>query len=289
MPTSLPVPVEQRRLDVGEVSLNVALAGPEDGPLIILLHGFPEFWFGWRRQIPALAEAGFRVAAPDQRGYGESEKPEGARSYALDRVSGDVVGLADALGRSSFGLVGHDWGGLAAWATAARYPHQVERLAVLNAPHARAMRRALQRDPLQHLRSAYVGFFQLRGLPEAMLSAHGHRALARSLTGTSRPGTFSEEELEAYRRAWSRPGALTAMLNWYRALGQGEPPPSRIRPSALLLWGEKDQFLGRSTAEATLELCDDGRALWFPTATHWLHLEEPQSVNAALLGHFQGT
>ena len=195
------------RHDTGAVTLHVVEAGPADGPAVILLHGFPEFWFGWRHQIGALAAAGHRVVVPDQRGYATSDKPEGIDAYRGVRLAGDVVGLADALGIDRFRLVGHDWGGVVAWATAALHPGRVERLAVLNAPHPDTWGLYALTHPTQALRSAYVGLFQLPRLPEALLSAGRHRALRRSLLESSRPGTFTEADLDRYVEAWSKPGA----------------------------------------------------------------------------------
>ena len=274
-----------RRVAVNDVALQVIEAGPADGRLVVLLHGFPEFSYGWRRQIDPLAAAGFRVVAPDGRGYNLSSKPEGVRDYHLDTLIADVIGLANALGRERVSLVGHDWGGIVAWWAASRHPDRVERLAVLNAPHPAVARSYLLRHPGQMLRSWYVGFFQIPGLPEAMLRADGHAALRRSLTGTSRRGTFSETDLDAYVRAWSEPGALTGMVNWYRALRHFEAE-ARVRVAAptLLLWGVRDRFLEVGLAEESLKLCDGGRLHRFDDATHWLHLEEPGLVNRELIG-----
>ena len=206
------------RRRVGGVTLHMIEAGPEDGPLVILLHGFPEFWWGWRYQIAPLVEAGFRVLVPDQRGYNLSDKPQGRRAYDLDILAKDVIGLADAVGRTAFSLVGHDWGGLVAWWTASRYPERVAKLAILNAPHPAIAGTYMRRHPSQMVKSLYVGFFQIPRLPEAVLSADNHRSLKDALLRTSRPGTFSEQDIAGYEQAWSQPGALTAMLNWYRAL-----------------------------------------------------------------------
>ena len=159
-----------------------------------------------------------RVVAPDQRGYNLSDKPHGLESYTLDRLAGDVVALADALGCDRVSLVGHDWGGLVAWWTEARHGERVERLAILNAPHPQAFGVYLRRHPTQLLRSAYIGFFQLPWLAEAALAAADFALLRRALTRSSRPGTFTAAELERYKRAWAEPGALTATLDWYRAL-----------------------------------------------------------------------
>ncbi|HYF55648.1 MAG TPA: alpha/beta hydrolase [Salinarimonas sp.] len=272
------------RLTTNGITLAAIQAGPRDGPPVLLLHGFPEFSWGWRRQIGPLAEAGFHVVAPDQRGYNLSDRPPGVGSYDLDTLAADVIGLADALGAPQVSLVGHDWGGLVAWWTASRHPERIARLAILNAPHPAVAGRYLRRHPGQMLRSSYIGLFQLPGLPERLLAADGHARLRRALTRTSRPGTFSPEDLERYVEAWSRPGALTAMLNWYRALRlKPELADPRVLPPALVIWGLRDRFLQLGLAEASLALCRDGRLVVLDEATHWLHLEEPQRVNAELV------
>ncbi|MEA2630467.1 MAG: epoxide hydrolase 4 [Chloroflexota bacterium] len=268
------------------VALHVVRAGPEDGPAVILLHGFPEPWLCWRHQIGPLAEAGLRVLAPDQRGYNTSAKPPRVSDYALDVLAADVIGLIDASGRAQVTLVGHDWGGVVAWWVALRHPERVERLAILNAPHPAAFRRYLRHHPAQLLRSWYVFFFQLPRLPEANFRRANWHELARALRTTSRPGAFSDEDLEQYRRAWSEPGAITSMIHWYRAALRypaPTPPDPRIHVPTLLLWGNRDAFIQRGVAEASLALCDDGRLEWFEEATHWLHHEEPERVNRLLL------
>ncbi len=269
---------------IGGVNLHVVEAGPEEGPLVILLHGFPEFWWGWRHQIAPLAEAGCRVIVPDQRGYNLSSKPAGARAYELDTLANDVVRLASSYGRQSFRLVGHDWGGLVAWWTATRFPQQVERLVILNAPHPAIFRSYALRHPSQLMASSYVGFFQLPWLPERTLARNGFTDLRRALRGSSRRGTFSDEDLAVYDAAWAQPGALTGMLNYYRALRhRPRAPGARVTSPTLLIWGERDLFLERGLAEASLALCDHARPVWFETASHWVHIEEAAEVNEELV------
>lgn len=271
------------RVRLPELSLHVAEAGAPDGLPTILLHGFPEFWFGWRRQIGPLAQAGLRLIVPDQRGYGLSDKPEGIAAYHLDRLADDVVALADAHGVNRFRLVGHDWGGLVAWWTASRHSDRVERLAILNAFHPAVFGPYLRRHPGQWLRSAYAAFFQIPGLPEARLTADDGRVLRAALTRTSRPGAFAPADLDRYAEAWLRPGAMTAMLNWYRALARLERRPSpRVTCPTLILWGRRDHALQPGLAEASLALCDAGRIEWLPEATHWVQHDAPDAVNAAL-------
>lgn len=272
------------RAEVNGVTLHCVEAGPRDGPLVILLHGFPEFWWGWRYQIGPLADAGFRVLVPDQRGYNLSDKPDGRRAYDLDILAKDVVALAGSLGRERFSVVGHDWGGLVAWWTASRHPDRIEKLVVLNAPHPAVAGTYMRSHPSQMLRSLYVGFFQIPRLPEALLSASGHRSLKDAIVRTSRPGTFSDEDVAQYEKAWSQPGALTTMLNWYRALPfRPAMKDPAVRAPTLVIWGTRDRFLEKGLAEASLALCTSGSVRWIESATHWVQHEEPDAVNAAMV------
>ena len=278
-----------RRIALPEVGLHVAEAGPEDGAPTILLHGFPESWYGWRHQIGPLAAAGLRVVVPDQRGYGLSDKPPGIAAYHLDRLAADVIALADACGFARFRLVGHDWGGLVAWWAASRHPDRIERLAILNAPHPGIVGAYLRRHPGQWLRSAYVAFFQVPRLPERHLTANRGHVLREALASTSRPGAFTPADLDVYAAAWLRPGAMTAMLNWYRALARlPRDAPARVTMPTLILWGLQDPALQPGLAAASLALCDDGRIVRYPRATHWLAHEEPEAINAELLAFLQG-
>jgi epoxide hydrolase 4 len=277
--------VEALRLPTNGIELHAVAAGPPDGRLVVLLHGFPEFWYGWRRQIAPLADAGLRVLAPDQRGYNLSEKPEGVAAYSLDVLADDVLGLADALRRERFAVVGHDWGGVVAWHLAARNPERVERAAVLNAPHPATMRNFMVAHPTQALRSWYAGFFQTPLLPEWALGAADFAWLRASLVRTSRSGTFSDADLRRYRDVWAQPGALTAMLNWYRALPRraGAPRRGRIRVAVRVIWGDRDPFLDRGFVEAGLALSDCGDAFHIADATHWVQHEEAERVNELLI------
>jgi pimeloyl-ACP methyl ester carboxylesterase len=270
----------ERSVQVNGVTIHLVEAGPQDGKPLILLHGFPEFWWGWRKQIGAFAEQGFRVIAPDMRGYGQSTGPSEVGGYAIERLVGDIAALADLLGHQRFSLVGHDWGGIVAWATAASHPVRVLRLVVMSAPHLDIFRNVLRSHPSQLLRSAYIGFFQLPLVPEAGLSAGDFFLLRRSLTATSRAGTFSADDIRAYVAEWRRPRRLRAMLHYYRALARRPRPPlGRIVPPTLILWGKRDHALLTELGEASLLQCAAGRFECHPAATHWLHLEEPQWVN----------
>lgn len=269
---------------VNGTELYAVEAGPADGPLAILLHGFPDFSYGWRHQIGPLSAAGFRVVAPDGRGYGRSGKPDGIDAYRLGVLGGDVLALADACGAERFHLVGHDWGGIVAWWLASAHPERVARLAVANAPHPDTVWPFIRRNPTQLLRSTYVGLFQIPNLPERFLAAGRYRALRETLLRTSWPGTFSAEDLGLYQDAWSQPGALTGMLNWYRALVRRPAKPvGRVKAPTRIFWGRRDPALAAGLAEASLALCEDGRIIWFDDATHWAVQEEHRAVSADLI------
>lgn len=275
---------EHLRIAANGIELDALTAGPADGPLVILLHGFPEFSHGWRQQIPALAAAGLRVVAPDQRGYNRSAKPVGIAAYRLDTLADDVLGIADALGRQRFAVVGHDWGGVVAWHLAALNPERISRAAILNAPHPATLWRYARRHPSQALKSWYVAYFQLPFLPEAGLRASGFWVLRRVLRRTSRPGSFTGEDFRHYGEAWGQPGALTAMLNWYRALRlSSQSPSARIRVPVRVIWGDRDAFLDQGLAEAGAALCDSAEIIHLPEASHWLQHEAPDEVNRLLL------
>ncbi|MEP6502524.1 MAG: alpha/beta hydrolase [Betaproteobacteria bacterium] len=267
-------------------SFHALAAGPIDGPLVLLLHGFPETSHGWRKQISPLADAGFRVVAPDQRGVGLSSKPADAGSYRIDRLAADMVALVRALGRERVQIVGHDWGGMVAWYLAEHHADVVERVAILDAPHPAVFSTYLLRHPSQLGKSWYMGFFQLPWLPEALLKARDFEWLSQALTTTSRPGAFSAADIAVYRRAWAEPGALTAMLNWYRALRLGAKAPGgsgHVTIPVRLLWGDRDTALEPGLADASMARCSAGELFHFAEATHWLQHEEPERVNALLL------
>jgi len=271
------------------VRLHAVAAGPKDGPLVILLHGFPEFWYSWRKQIGPLADAGFRVLAPDQRGYNLSSKPPAIADYAVGNLTADVIAIADQLGTDRFYLAGHDWGAAVAWATALQYPQRLRKLAILNVPHPAVFLRTVRTNPLQMQHSWYMAFFQLPRIPESRFAANNFAMGIKSLVASSRPGTFTPDDLNRYREAWSNPGTVTATINWYRALFRHRPPPHnpRVHVPTRILWGRRDMFLLPEMAQESLKYCDSAELIWFPDATHWLQQEEPEAVNAALIEHFR--
>jgi pimeloyl-ACP methyl ester carboxylesterase len=291
-PSGIRSPLEFRVLHVNGLALHVALAGPASGKPLVFLHGFPEFWFGWRRQIDHFVSAGYRVIIPDQRGYNLSDKPAGVANYFIELLAKDVVGVLDTVSDSKAFVVGHDWGAIVAWYLAARHSERVERTAMLSVPHPRIFIKNLIANPTQLRRSWYLLFFQLPWLPERTLRRQDWALLVRALRDTSPRGAFSDGDLQKYREAWGREGALTAMLNWYRAalLSPSKfafhPQASRVKVPALLIWGKHDQFAVEAMARESLQYCDDGHLEMFETATHWVQHEEPARVNTLLSQFF---
>lgn len=264
--------------------------GPEDGPLVVLLHGFPEFSYGWRKQIPALVARGYRVVAPDQRGYNESSKPSAVADYSLDALSLDIVGLIDAMGRKTAHVVGHDWGAAVAWWMAVKHRERVETLTVINVPHPLVMRRHLLGKPKQMAKSWYMFFFQLPFVPESLIARNNFEGFAKMIVESARPGAFTADDIAVYKEAWRKPGALTGMIAWYRAIRsqiaqQISAEDARIRMPALVIWGKQDHLLGSEMAAPSVGFCDRGKLAMIEDATHWVHHEEPDRVNALILEH----
>jgi epoxide hydrolase 4 len=267
---------------VGDVRLHYVEAG--DGPLVFLLHGFPEFWYGWRRQIAPLARAGFRVVAPDLRGYNLSSKPDAFADYTADKLATDIRGLIRELGAESAMVVGHDWGGTVAWTLAMKHPDVVDRLAILNAAHPRKLSEGL-RNPRQLLRTWYFFYFQTPRLPERRARRRHWRFFKRFLRDARPP--YTTEEIDRYVQAWSQPGAAKAIIDYYRAAVRLQPKQDELRPISaptLVIWGQGDRYLGPTLAEPHHEDVPNlDRVERLPHASHWVHHDEPERVNELLV------
>jgi pimeloyl-ACP methyl ester carboxylesterase len=281
--------MEQLELRANGIRFAALAAGPEDGRLVLMLHGFPELARSWRHQLPALATAGFRAVAPDLRGYGATER---CGPYDVGTLAGDAAALVGALGRDRAVLAGHDWGGAIAWAAVHRYPDRFERLVILNAPHPALMREELRASGEQRRRSRYMFLFQLPWLPERLLSRDRGRMVARALRGGSHArNAWSDDELERYRRAFSRPSDLAGPLAYYRTafrralLRRSFPLGDPIDVPVLVLWGVHDRFLGPALAdEARLRrYAPDLRVVPIEEAGHFVQNEAPERVNRELL------
>ncbi len=278
--------LEHRIIETNGIRLHVVQAGPQSGTPVVLLHGFPEFYYGWRKQIPALAEAGCRVIVPDQRGYNLSDKPKGVKAYRVQTLVDDILGLIEALDYEKVNLVGHDWGAVVAWTLAHQHPERLHKLGILNVPHPVVMKRFMMRDLEQMRRSWYVFSFQLPWIPEAGMRADHWRGGERVLRGSGLVHTFTNEDIAKYKEAWSQPGAMTAMINWYRAALRYPawiPKDMRIKVRTLMMWGMKDFALSHRMARPSMDHVDEGNLILFPEATHWVHLDAAEEVNHYLL------
>jgi pimeloyl-ACP methyl ester carboxylesterase len=284
--------IESITVQSNGLRMHALAAGPSDGPLVVLLHGFPELAHSWRRQLPALAAAGYRAVAPDQRGYGETEL---RGPYDVDTLAGDVVELVHALGRERATLVGHDWGGAVAWTVAHEHPDTVDRLVALNCPPPELLARELRTSLGQLRRSWYIAFFQLPWLPERRMTRDRAAVVARALIGGSHNrAAWSPEDVELYRAAFSRPGRAKAAIDWYRTAFRRSLVPHRRRPRprisapTLVLWGMADRFLSPALAERAklsrvLAPGNEPDIVLIEEAGHFVQNEAAERVNRELL------
>jgi len=273
--------------EVGDVRLHYVEAG--QGPLVVLLHGFPEFWYGWRLQIGPLAEAGFRVVVPDMRGYNLSSRPDGVHDYDIDKLTADIKGLIHERGAESAMLVGHDWGGSVAWAMAMAHPEVVDRLAILNAAHPRKLSQGLH-HPGQLRKSWYFFFFDIPDLPESVVHANKWHFF-RHFLRDAHPA-YSQEDIDRYIQAWSQPGASTGMINYYRSSVRTPPKQAEaqihpISAPTLVIWGERDRYLGSELAEPDHDDVPSlDRVERLPDASHWVHHDGAERVTELLTSFF---
>jgi len=273
--------------DVGNVTLHYVEAG--EGPLVVLLHGFPEFSYAWRDQIGPLAAAGFRVVAPDLRGYNLSSRPRGIKNYAADKLADDINNLIHELGADSAMVVGHDWGGTVAWTLAMNHPDVVNRLAILDAAHPRKLQKGLF-APRQLLRSWYFFFFTLPWLPERIVRGRRFRFF-RHFLRDARPA-FTPEDMDRYVEAWSQPGSVSAMLDYYRYSVLTPPWKAwkairRITAPTLVIWGKGDRFLGPKLAEPEHnDVPNLVRVVRLSDASHWVHHDEAERVTQLLVDFY---
>lgn len=281
--------VATRRVAANGFEFAVDEAGRGDH-LALCLHGFPESRFSWRYQLPLLAELGYRAWAPDLRGYGETEpKPQDVASYRVERLMEDVAALIDASGAREVTLIGHDWGAGLAWTFAANRVRPLKRLVIMNVPHPGVFAEHLRRSPRQMLRSWYMAFFQIPGLPERTMTADGARAIRRAFLGMAvDKSNFTSDVLDRYAADARRPGAMTGMINWYRAAAQSPGklagPWPRIETPTLVIWGEADAALGVELLDGTEAHVRDLTVKRLPNVSHWVQQEAPEAVNAILSG-----
>jgi pimeloyl-ACP methyl ester carboxylesterase len=282
-----------RTMSVGEISLHVVEARPKsvgsdqnlphDTPLVVFLHGFPEYWRSWRHQLEAFAKAGFWAVAPDMRGYGESDKPQGIAAYEIERLAGDIAGLIRALGRDDAIVVGHDWGAIVAWYVAQLHPERVKRLAILNVPHPAQMMNGL-RSLRQLMRSSYMFFFQLPAVPERAVQFYNFVFLRKMFEIDG----MSADDIKHLIDALRTPRVLTSGMNYYRALvrriASGRLPPTRrIEAPVLVIWGDADRYIGKELATPPAQFVPNARVVHIPEASHWVQNVAYTRVNELLL------
>jgi pimeloyl-ACP methyl ester carboxylesterase len=266
------------------IKMHYVTAG--NGPLVLLLHGFPQDWYAWRHQISALA-AHFKVVAPDLRGYGETEKPAQVEDYRIDTLAKDIVGLIQELGYTKAHIVGHDWGGAIAWKLALSYPEVVDRLVVLNSPHPKIFRQALRHNFQQMRKSWYIFLFQLPYVPEWMLGSNPKKLLKGLLRSSAiRKEAFTDEDIQHYVDGFTKPGTVTAALNYYRAAlrNPSSSPERKIAAPTLVIWGEDDKALSKELTYDMEPLFSGSFAIkYIPNCSHWVQEEQPELVTALLL------
>jgi epoxide hydrolase 4 len=292
-PAMQPDAIRHDFADVNDVRLHCASAGT--GKLLLFLHGFPEFWYAWRKQLVEFGKD-FLAVAPDMRGYNLSSKPAEVAKYDMAKLTGDVRALAEHLGASSCYLVGHDWGGVVAWGAAIAFPELVEKLVIINAPHPAVFRRELRENPAQQQASQYMVMFR-SPQAEAIISANNFANFQEHLLGDLlRKGHFSEGDRQAYLEAWSQPGALTGGLNYYRAAQAGPPEAPlgevfdvtrrflslEVKAPTLVIWGEKDPYLLPGNLNGLEEYVPNLKVERIADATHWVVHENPTMVNSLI-------
>lgn len=278
------MPLNFEYITTNGIRLHTALAGPEDGEPVFLLHGFPDAWFGWEAQIGPLVDAGFRVIVPDQRGYNLSDKPNGVGNYKMGTLVDDILGLADVLGYERFYLAGHDFGAMVSWNLAMQNPERIKRLVIANVPHPKVMGSYLRSHPKQMLKSWYALFFQIPKLPEWAVKINNWHFLISAM-----PISFTKEERSRYRNAWGQPGAMTGMINWYRASlrGMGKSAgASKIQVPTLILWGKHDPHISYEMASLSVEMCEEGSLITIEDATHWVLYDEAEATSKYIVHHF---
>jgi len=276
-------------LETNGIRLHYVTEG--EGPLILFLHGFPECWYSWRHQLSEFGK-NYKAVAIDLRGYNESDKPKEQSAYALSELVKDVAGVIRALGYEKCVLVGHDWGGAIAWSFAYAYPEMLERLIVLNLPHPAKFAQGL-RTPQQLLKSWYIALFQLPALPELLIKSNNY-AVIRSIFRDQavNPNAFTEEDLDVLVAAAAKPGAVTAMLNYYRNIFQSEGFLDKqwdvLKVPTLMIWGEDDKALGKELTYGTNEYVETFKIRYIPDCSHWVQQEQPGQVNQYMRAFLDG-
>jgi len=273
-------------IEAGEMRFEVQTCGdPNSLKLALFLHGFPEHAYSWRYQMPLMARLGYKVWAPNQRGYGNTTRPKGMKAYRIEHLVEDVGALIDASGCREVTLFGHDWGGAVAWFAAIKKIRPLERLVVMNIPHPGIFREAMKHNRTQQKRSLYILFFQLPWLPEFLMRRKGADMVGKAFRGMAiDKSRFPDEVLDVYRKNALLPGAATAMLNWYRAARYQDRSEAYavVDVPTLMIWGEEDSALGKELTLGTEKHVKDFTVRYLPDVSHWVQQEAPEQVNEIL-------
>ena len=286
---SLGVELRSAMVPTNGVRLHVVEAGPIGGPPVVLLHGFPDFWWGFGPQMARLARAGFRVIVPDQRGYNLSDKPAGIEAYRVEELTTDILGLLRQLGFDRVHLGGHDWGGAIAWQLVIEHPERFLKLVMFNSPHPLAWRDARAAAPQEETINWFRTFFQMPWVPEISSRFGNWWMVGQNVFGTARPGAFSATDVAYYKQAWARPGAYGAMITWYRAAFRYPHPvegDGLVRVPTRIVWGMKDPFFEKRLLGLSVKHCADASVVELPEATHWLLHEEPDLTSRQMIEFF---
>jgi pimeloyl-ACP methyl ester carboxylesterase len=280
------IELDSQLVEVGDINLHVVFAGPEDGEPVILIHGFPEFWYMWRHHMAALAKASYRVAALDMRGYNRTDKPAGRAAYDFSDYAGDITGLMDAQGWESANIVGHDIGARVSWQLVFDNPSRLKRAVIFSVGHPLAFQTTTKKSDVGWYRT----FFRLPVLPELLGRTLGPSMLADSMTGSSRAGTFTEAEIDVYKASWDREHAFDTMLGAYRNDDVNDatiPKDGRTQMPVLFMYGAQDKFITVDVAERTKTYLGEDNVKIYPDLSHWMLAEEPEMTSAEIIGFFE--
>tara|TARA_R110002072_G_scaffold97528_2_gene214454 strand:+ start:8752 stop:9738 length:987 start_codon:yes stop_codon:yes gene_type:complete len=280
----LGIALENKQIRLGDISLNVVFAGPENGKPVILLHGYPEFWYAWRGPMVALAQAGYRVIIPDQRGYNDSDKPSDYKDYTLDKLAGDIAGLINKLGYDKACLAGHDFGGLVAWWTLILHPEMIEKFVIINKPHPKAY--IHYRGEGEKV-SWYRTFLRIPIIPGYIGRLGNWFLLVKNLRSTSLPATFPDKQINLFRSAWATNGAINSMGAWYRANANFElDVDMNISVPGLFIAAPNDSFSPQGMGQLSLAFLANGELLELDEGSHWVIQEKPQFIGQTLVDYF---
>lgn len=292
------VHVTSEMVSINNLQLHVAMAGPKDGQKVVLLHGAPDCWYGWRHQMQFLAEKGYRVLAPDLRGFNLSEKPKDVKAYNVDDTVADALGIIEwaeqqAPSASTVGkpiIVGHDWGAVVAWWAVTLFPECFSKAVVVNIPHPLVMKKLMKKNIKYALKFSYFALFQIPHLPEMLLPLRNFGLFTLATQGGSRQGAFSDDDINIYRNGWRQPGAMRGIMNWYRGMLKYPSKQKKQLPIDLpvkIIWGKKDPVSSWEMAEPCLDICTNGEVTFFDKATHWPQQEFPDRMNEELYEFFR--